>query len=161
MDPTAEFTLLPLYAAGLYEKRNQNLSHLYISCYTPTLMTLIRTRQQMHPRNVLLHRPSKTRRRVASELAVISQRLAPVVSFTSPESPGVTNLECEIRLTGYHIGRTEICTLYFFLQSSMAKEFESVCECIVAWAPNLKWLCGFEDHRANLEAGQGNCPNIR
>ncbi|KAG0702932.1 CHAT domain-containing protein, partial [Suillus ampliporus] len=44
---TAEFTLLPLHAAGPYEKKKHNLSHIYISSYTPTLATLIRARQQV------------------------------------------------------------------------------------------------------------------
>ncbi|KAG2086385.1 uncharacterized protein F5147DRAFT_781650 [Suillus discolor] len=40
--PTAEFTLLPLHAAGAYEKKRDHLSHMiiYISSYTPTLATL-------------------------------------------------------------------------------------------------------------------------
>ncbi|KAG1741408.1 CHAT domain-containing protein [Suillus paluster] len=45
--PTAEFTLLPLHAAGPYEKKIQNVSQFYISSYTPTLATLIRARQQL------------------------------------------------------------------------------------------------------------------
>ncbi|KAG1726845.1 hypothetical protein EDB19DRAFT_1943838 [Suillus lakei] len=44
--PTAEFTLLPLHAAGPYEKKRDNLSHIYISSNTPTLVTLIWVRQQ-------------------------------------------------------------------------------------------------------------------
>ncbi|KAG2738959.1 hypothetical protein P692DRAFT_20666675, partial [Suillus brevipes Sb2] len=31
--PTAEFTLLPLHAAGSYEKKGDSLSHIYISSY--------------------------------------------------------------------------------------------------------------------------------
>ncbi|KAG2080877.1 hypothetical protein BD769DRAFT_1647566 [Suillus cothurnatus] len=45
--PTAEFTLLPLHAAGPYEKKKDNLSNIYISSHTPTLATLIRARQQV------------------------------------------------------------------------------------------------------------------
>ncbi|KAG1731705.1 hypothetical protein EDB19DRAFT_1912419 [Suillus lakei] len=45
--PTAEFTLLPLHAAGPYEGKRDNLSHICISSYTPTLVTLIRARQQV------------------------------------------------------------------------------------------------------------------
>ncbi|KAG1769943.1 TPR-like protein [Suillus placidus] len=44
--PTAEFTLLPLHAAGLYEKKRDRLSHMYISSYTPALATLVHARQQ-------------------------------------------------------------------------------------------------------------------
>jgi CHAT domain-containing protein/tetratricopeptide (TPR) repeat protein len=42
--PTAEFSVLPLHAAGLYRKGQRNLPHLYISSYTPTLTALIRAR---------------------------------------------------------------------------------------------------------------------
>ena len=40
--PTAEFSVLPLHAAGPYRKGQQNLPHLYISSYTSTLTALIR-----------------------------------------------------------------------------------------------------------------------
>jgi CHAT domain-containing protein/tetratricopeptide (TPR) repeat protein len=40
--PTGEFSVLPLHAAGPYRKGQQNLPHLYISSYTPTLTALIR-----------------------------------------------------------------------------------------------------------------------
>ena len=43
--PTAEFTLLPLHAAGPYRTGQQNLANLYISSYTPTLSALIRARR--------------------------------------------------------------------------------------------------------------------
>ena len=43
--PTAEFSVLPLHAAGPYRKGQQNLPHLYISSYTPTLTALIRARR--------------------------------------------------------------------------------------------------------------------
>ncbi|KAH0827382.1 hypothetical protein J3R83DRAFT_4035 [Lanmaoa asiatica] len=42
--PTAEFSLLPLHAAGPYKKGQRNLSDLYISSYTP-LTALIRARR--------------------------------------------------------------------------------------------------------------------
>jgi CHAT domain-containing protein len=51
--PTAEFSLLPLHAAGPYRRGKRNLSHLYISSYTPTLTALIRAR-----RNLLLEMTS-------------------------------------------------------------------------------------------------------
>ena len=44
--PTAEFSVLPLHAAGPYRKGQQNLPHLYISSYTPTLTALIRARRR-------------------------------------------------------------------------------------------------------------------
>jgi CHAT domain-containing protein/tetratricopeptide (TPR) repeat protein len=43
--PTAEFSVLPLHAAGPFRKGERNLSHLYISSYTPTLSALIRARR--------------------------------------------------------------------------------------------------------------------
>ena len=43
--PTAEFSALPLHAAGPFRKGQQNLPHLYISSYTPTLTALIRARR--------------------------------------------------------------------------------------------------------------------
>ena len=44
--PTAEFSMLPLHAAGSYRKGQQNLLHLYISSYTPTLTALILARRR-------------------------------------------------------------------------------------------------------------------
>ena len=44
--PTAEFSALPLHAAGPYRKGQQNLPDLYISSYTPTLTALIRARRR-------------------------------------------------------------------------------------------------------------------
>ena len=43
--PTAEFSLLPLHAAGPFQTDQRNLANLYISSYTPTLTSLIRARQ--------------------------------------------------------------------------------------------------------------------
>jgi CHAT domain-containing protein/tetratricopeptide (TPR) repeat protein len=43
--PTAEFSLLPLHAAGSFRKGQPTLADLYISSYTPTLTALIRARQ--------------------------------------------------------------------------------------------------------------------
>ena len=44
--PTAEFSTLPLHAAGPYRKGQRNLPDLYISSYTPTLTALIRARRR-------------------------------------------------------------------------------------------------------------------
>ena len=44
--PTAEFSVLPLHAAGPHRKGEQNLPHLYISSYTPTLTALVRARRR-------------------------------------------------------------------------------------------------------------------
>jgi len=43
--PTAEFSVLPLHAAGPYRKGQRNLTDIYISSYTPTLAALIRARR--------------------------------------------------------------------------------------------------------------------
>ncbi|KAG1766257.1 CHAT domain-containing protein [Suillus occidentalis] len=78
--PTAEFTLLPLHAAGAYEKKRDNLPHIYISSYTPTLAALVRSPDGDKPVQC-----------VASELTVVAQRLTPVVSsFTSLEDSDAT-----------------------------------------------------------------------
>ncbi|KAG1718244.1 TPR-like protein [Suillus paluster] len=97
--PTAEFTLLPLHAAGPYEKKIRNVSQFYISSYTPTLATLIRARQQLSPDASKQHfvaigqaNPggAKELKHVAPELAVVAQRLASVASFTSLKDSDAT-----------------------------------------------------------------------
>ncbi|KAG1829956.1 TPR-like protein [Suillus variegatus] len=87
--PTAEFALLPLHAAGAYEKKRDSLSHIYISSYTPTLATLVRARRQVSLDGSPQHfvaigqgnpdggRPLEC---VAPEIAFVAKRLAPVVS---------------------------------------------------------------------------------
>ncbi|KAG1728971.1 TPR-like protein [Suillus paluster] len=90
--PTAEFTLLPLHAAGPYEKKRDNLSHIYISSYTPTLATLIRARQQVprdaFPQHFVAIGQAKPDRGkelqcVYPELDIVAQHVTPVASFTS------------------------------------------------------------------------------
>ncbi|KAG1729238.1 CHAT domain-containing protein [Suillus lakei] len=90
--PTAEFTLLPLHAAGSYERNKHNLSHFYISSYTPTLTALIRARQQVSHNASDEHFVAIGQanpdggtdlRCVAAELAVVAQRITPALSFTS------------------------------------------------------------------------------
>ncbi|KAG1734262.1 CHAT domain-containing protein [Suillus paluster] len=90
--PTAEFTLLPLHAAGPYEKKRHNLSHFYVSSYTPTLAALIRARQHVSRDVSVQHfvavgqgnpEGGKELRCVAAELAVVAERVAPILSFTS------------------------------------------------------------------------------
>ncbi|KAG1908830.1 uncharacterized protein F5891DRAFT_1168805 [Suillus fuscotomentosus] len=91
--PTAEFTLLPLHAAGAYEKKRDSLSHIYISSYTPTLATLVRARRQVSRDGSLQHfavivqgNGGKPLECVAPEVAVVAKRLGHVVSsFTSLE----------------------------------------------------------------------------
>ncbi|KAG2148094.1 CHAT domain-containing protein [Suillus clintonianus] len=97
--PTAEFTLLPLHAAGPYEKNKNNFSHIYISSYTPTLATLIRARQRVSQEVSTQHfvaigqaNPDRGKelRHVAPELAIVARCLGPVVSFTSLEDNDAT-----------------------------------------------------------------------
>ncbi|KAG2071190.1 hypothetical protein BDR04DRAFT_1098543 [Suillus decipiens] len=98
--PTAEFTLLPLHAAGLYEKKKDSLSHMYISSYTPTLATLVRARHHISRDPSPQHfvaigqgnaEGEKPLLCVAPELAVVAQHLAPIVSsFTSLEDSNAT-----------------------------------------------------------------------
>ena len=45
--PTGPASLLPLHAAGEYNKRGQSLPSLYISSYTPTLSVLLRARRSV------------------------------------------------------------------------------------------------------------------
>ncbi|KAG2071253.1 TPR-like protein [Suillus decipiens] len=98
--PTAEFTLLPLHAAGPYEKKRDNLSRIYISSYTPTLASLIRARKQVSRDASSQHfvaigqgNPVEGRelKSVAPELAVVAKHLKPVVSsFTLLEDSEAT-----------------------------------------------------------------------
>jgi CHAT domain-containing protein len=90
--PTADFTLLPLHAAGPYEKRRHNLSHLYVSSYTSTLAALIRARHHVSQDPSIQQfvaigqgNPDggKELRHVATELNIVEKRVAPVLSFTS------------------------------------------------------------------------------
>ena len=72
--PAAEFSLLPLHAAGPYGKGQQNLSRLYIACYTPTLTALIRARRPSSPNST-----TQRTRFIAigiSELTSVSTELA-------------------------------------------------------------------------------------
>ena len=91
--PTAEFSVLPLHAAGPYRKGQQNLPHLYISSYTPTLTALIRAR-----RGDLLNSATEQKRFIAigqadaagesellsvgAELDNIGQRVDGLATFT-------------------------------------------------------------------------------
>ena len=94
--PTAEFSLLPLHAAGPYRKGQRNLANLYISSYTPTLTALIRAR-----RHDVSHSASIEKRfvgigqakakgenelvSVGAELANIGQRIDGLATFTRIE----------------------------------------------------------------------------
>ncbi|KAG1856786.1 CHAT domain-containing protein, partial [Suillus subluteus] len=97
--PTAEFTLLPLHAAGPYGPGTHNFSHFYISSYTPTLATLIRARQQVSQDALNNHfvaigqanpEGGTNLRCVADEMAVVAQHVAPILSFTLLEDSDAT-----------------------------------------------------------------------
>ncbi|KAG2128449.1 CHAT domain-containing protein [Suillus cothurnatus] len=97
--PTAEFTLLPIHAAGPYKANRDNLSDIYISSYTLTLLTLIRARKHVSRDTSPQHfvaiggDPDKGRELecVAPELAIVAECLEPVVSsFISLEDGDAT-----------------------------------------------------------------------
>jgi len=90
--PTAEFTLLPLHAAGSYVKNGDKLSDFYMSSYTPTLAALIRARQQVprdasFPHFVAIGQGNpgtgKKLPRVAAELRDVAQSVMATPHFTS------------------------------------------------------------------------------
>ena len=94
--PTAEFSLLPLHAAGPYRKGQQNLPALYISSYTPTLTALIRARQHnpsnsaMEQKQMLSIGQAKATGQsellsVGTELANIGQHVNGLAMFTCIE----------------------------------------------------------------------------
>ncbi|KAG1805922.1 TPR-like protein [Suillus variegatus] len=98
--PTAEFTLLPLHISGL-DHEEKKLADIYISSYTPTLMTLIRAGQQpegsqdassQHFVAIGQGNPVNGRKLkcVAPELAVVAQHVTPIISFTSLEDANAT-----------------------------------------------------------------------
>jgi CHAT domain-containing protein len=90
--PTAEFSHLPLHAAGPYARRSYNFSDLYISSYTPTLAALIRARQRIaqdastSPHFVAIGQGNpdkgKVLRRVAAEVDEVARRVKSILPFT-------------------------------------------------------------------------------
>ncbi|KAF8132848.1 TPR-like protein [Boletus edulis] len=96
--PTAEFSVLPLHAAGPYRKGERNLSDLYISSYTPTLSALIRARRPA-PSNtavggkrfIAIGQANAIGQvellSVGTELANIGQRIVGLAGFTQIEGP--------------------------------------------------------------------------
>ncbi|KAG1752378.1 CHAT domain-containing protein [Suillus paluster] len=98
--PTAEFTLLPLHAAGPYQPNSHAFSHFYISSYGPTLATLIRARRQVSRHASVQHfvaigqaNPSggKELRCVAAELDIVAQRVALPVLYLYLACHGMPN----------------------------------------------------------------------
>jgi CHAT domain-containing protein/tetratricopeptide (TPR) repeat protein len=91
--PTGEFSVLPLHAAGPYRKGQQNLPHIYISSYTPTLNALIRARRgdpsnsaPDQKRFIAIGQASATGETelvsVGAELDIIGQRINSLATFT-------------------------------------------------------------------------------
>ena len=62
--PASKFTLLPLHAAGPYQKTKKNLMDLYVSSYAPSLSALVRARDR--------HRAQKEARAAAGAANVLS-----------------------------------------------------------------------------------------
>ena len=99
--PTAEFSLLPLHAAGPFRKGQPTLSDLYVSSYTSTLTALIRARQK-RPLNLSMdqHRflvvgqaqaPGECElNSVSTELSGISQRIGSVATLSRVQDQEAT-----------------------------------------------------------------------
>ena len=94
--PTAEFSLLPLHAAGPYRRGRQNFNDLYISSYTPTLVALTRALERNLPnpvmgrkRFVAIGQTDMVGQRkllsVGAELANIGQYIGGFTTFTHIE----------------------------------------------------------------------------
>jgi CHAT domain-containing protein len=99
--PTAEFSLLPLHAAGSFRKGQPTLSDLYISSYTPTLTALIRAHQKrpldpsMDQRRFLVVGQAQAPGQcelvsVNTELSNISQRIGSVASLSRVQDQAAT-----------------------------------------------------------------------
>ena len=99
--PTAEFSLLPLHAAGSFRTGQPTLSDLYISSYTPTLTALIRARQKrpldpsMDQHCFLVvgqaQAPGECKLvSVNTELSNISQRIGSVATLTRAQDKDAT-----------------------------------------------------------------------
>ena len=101
--PTAEFSLLPLHAAGSFRKGQPTLPDLYISSYTPTLTALIRARQtrpldpsmdqDQHRFLVVGQAQAPGQRELVSvntELSSISQRMGSVATLTCIQDQDAT-----------------------------------------------------------------------
>lgn len=85
--PAAEFTLLPLHAAGFYEKKRDNLSHTYIFSYTPTLATMA----AMRPTTSCCHRSRKPKRKEDIPLCRFRRIVLHVTQRQRCNSPGCTS----------------------------------------------------------------------
>ena len=98
--PTAEFSLLPLHAAGSYRKGQPILSDRYISSYTPTLTALIRAQKMSLGPSTEQHRfllvgqaqaPGENELvSVNAELSTISQLVGPAATLTCVRDQNAT-----------------------------------------------------------------------
>jgi CHAT domain-containing protein len=99
--PTAEFSLLPLHAAGSFRKGQPTLPDLYISSYTPTLTALLRARQtrpldpSMDQHRFLVVGQAQAPGQcelvsVNTELSGISQRIGSVATLTRVQDQDAT-----------------------------------------------------------------------
>ena len=101
--PTAEFSVLPLHAAGSFRKGQPMLSDIYISSYTPTLTALIRARQkrpsdpsmEQHASRFLVVGQAQALGEcelvsVNAELSSISQRMGSVAALTRIQDQDAT-----------------------------------------------------------------------
>ena len=105
--PTAEFSFLPLHAAGPYRSGEQNLSDLYVSSYTSTLATLIRARR----RSTSESNPNNEKKRflavgrakaVVMELDNIGQRVDSHATLTRIEGD-----ECSVSRVSEELSKTQ------------------------------------------------------
>jgi hypothetical protein len=116
--PTAEFVLLPLHAAGPYQEKRHNLSHYFISSYTPTLAALIRAREHHRttqyvdtPHFVAIGqaRPNEGKElpRVTAELGDVAQRITPILPFTSVADSDATVERAADAISGFTLPAME------------------------------------------------------
>ena len=97
--PTAEFSLLPLHAAGPYRKGRKNLADMFISSYTPTLSALIRARGSNLPEPTTQVKwfqkqiPRKKETKVKKHFIAIGQAEAPKQSELHSVGTELANIE--------------------------------------------------------------------
>ncbi|KAG0691619.1 hypothetical protein DFH29DRAFT_1010607 [Suillus ampliporus] len=109
--PTAEFMLLPLHAAGPYEKKKDNLFHIYISSHTPTLATLICARKRNSPDAPPQHFVA---------IAIVTQHIAPIVSFSS-----LADSDATVQGALDALGRNQWLHLAYHRMPNQQQAFES------------------------------------
>ncbi|KAF9463817.1 TPR-like protein [Collybia nuda] len=88
--PTSYLCALPIHAAGPYKKGLKNLPDLYISSYTPTLLSLIRARSKIpKPQSalgfLLIGQPDDTIPHVFEEIKVIKNFKKHSISYSGQD----------------------------------------------------------------------------